>query len=341
MLRKKEKAHKQKRKEDKSTSFRLFFLFFTVLIFSCFCNLNNVSAEEVSPPSADVFSTSLDEIEEKVFHIKYSSDKKEDRLSRLEDFIFGTKNESKTPEERLKKISSSIETKPQPIVKKEAITPPPIEQPQIPQVKEEPKVVYDDNSKNGVFGTITDLEKKIFNKTFEDMPFQKRVEQLEAKMLSRGELNKVKDQPLLERVTNLVQKGNPKPIQESFQVIKPKNTLSQTNRQLNGQRNYRIDPNTGQIINELTGDIVTDSDGNPITVRVPTQIPQQQQQQYFPDQDDGYPVPGFGGQQQFPGYGAQQQFPQQNGFPNQLQQQYGGQYNPLNQLNNFPIDPNY
>lgn len=337
MLRKKEKAHKQKRKEDKSTSFRLFFLFFTVLIFSCFCNLNYVSAEEVKPSSADVFSTSLDGIEEKVFRIKYSNDKKEDRLSRLEDFIFGTKNESKTPEERLKKISSSIEAKPEPIVKKEII-PTPIEHPQIPQAKEEPKTVYDENTKNGVFGTITDIEKKIFNRTFEDMPFQQRVEQLEMKMLSKGELNKVKGQPLLERVTNLVQKGNPKPIiEEPFQVIKPKTPAPQANRQLNGQRNYRIDPNTGQIVNELTGDVVTDSDGNPITVRIPTQIPQQQQ--YFQDQEDGYPIPGFGGQQQFPGYGAQQQF-QQNGFPNQLQQQYGGQ-NPLNQLNNFPIDPNY
>lgn len=333
MLRRKEKAHKQKRKEDKNTSLKLFF---TILIFSCFCNSTNVSAEEVSPTSADVFSTSLDEIEEKVFHIKYNSDKKEDRLSRLEDFIFGIKNEKKTPEERLKKISSSIETKPEQT--KKEIIPTPV-QIQEPQIKEEPKVVYDDNSKNGVFGTITDLEKKMFDKTFEDLPFQKRVEQLESKMLSSGELNKVKDKPLIERVTNLVQKGNPKPIQEPFQVIKPKNTLPQPNKQLNGQRNYRVDPNTGQIINELTGDVVTDSDGNPITVKMPSQIPQQTQ--YFPDPDDGYPIPGFGGQQQFPGLGTQQQFPQQNGFPNQLQQQYGGQYNPLNQLNNFPIDPNY
>lgn len=323
MLREKEKAHKQERKEDKNTSFRLFFI---VLAIFCSCNLSNVSAEEVKPSSVDVFSQSLDDIEEKIFHINYSGDKKEDRLSRLEEFIFGAKYENKTPEDRLKKITSSIQQKPQPKVEKTVVAPAPIE---VPPIKEEPKIVYDENTANGAFGTITQIEKNVFNRSFEDLPFKQRIEQLEAKMLSRGELNKAKDKPLLERVTALIQKNNPKPLPVETQVLKPKTNPTRS-LPSNGQRNYRIDPNTGQIVNELTGEVVTDSDGNPITVKMPTQIPQQPIYQ-----DEDYVLPGFGAQQQY--------FPNQQGFPNQLQQYpgYGNQVNPLNQLNNFPIDPNY
>ncbi len=320
MLRRKEKKLKQERKEGKVSLISV--LFFIFLFFQ----LNFISlvlAEEANVASSDFFSTSLDEVEEKVFFQKYSSDKKEDRLSRIEEFLFGTADNKKTNEERLNKITSSL-------TKKNTNKPIPQENSEIVKPPEKPQVTYDKDSSRGVIDTISQIEKKLFYKTFDELPFQSRVEQLESKVLTQSELNISKRKSLLERVTILVQRtGNSKNNPQNQEVIKPVQRQPQYQKN-QGQQNYRIDPNTGEIVNEITGEVVKDSYGNSIMVKIPTQLPFQQP---FP-QDDSY-FPQAQGQ-----YG--------NNFPNQgnplqqnpYQQQFipgGGQfpYNLLTNPNNF------
>lgn len=282
MLREKEKVHKQERKED--SKFKIILLLFFIVI----CSFNYCRALNLE---------TLDAIEEKVFHEKFISQPKEARLSKLEMFLFGTSFPDNPPEQRLNKITSAIEPQ-----KKEEIK----EQPKVEVIKPEvfleekkdgQKVIYDESFNTGIIGSVSQLEKSLFNRVYNELPFQSRIIQLEENLLPKGEILKNRKKPLLERVSILIQRGG------------LRNQKSQNYR---GPRNFTIDPNTGALLNEK-GEIVRDNSGNPVTVR----IPQPLGQQTFQGQNN-YPLAPYGNQPL-----------QQGGFPGQLpfdlfnQQDYG------------------
>ncbi len=286
VLKRKEKVLKLKRKKDS-----IFLIVFILILFT-----TNAFSQTPSPKEEGVLSS----MEDKIFHIKYENEKNEDRLSRIEEFLFGVKYENKTYEERLEKIKVSL---------KATNTQPVQEIPPSNNIKET-KTIDSSNEDipklppNGIFETVTSIEKKIFGKTFESLPFQSRIIQLEQKILPESEATRYRSKTLMERVTHLISRT------ESSQVIKPR---TYQNNQLNKLKaTYRIDPNTGHIVNEITGEIVKDSNNTPIQVKIPTQIPNFLQRNQFPGQ-----------------------------FPNQLPNQH--QNNPLDFLynpNNFDPSDN-
>jgi hypothetical protein len=326
VLRKKEKVHKPKRRKDK------YFLVFLLAL-----SISNALAQSPSPNGEGDLSS----IEDKIFHQQYANEKKEDRVSRIEEFLFGVKS-NKPYDERLNKIVKSLKVNeiPRPDdspafgearsqSERHLLSPP-----TRPEVRQGQPVVPAKSSA-GVLGTISDIEKKVLGKTYNDLSFQSRVEQLEEKMLSGDESANAINKPLLERVTVLVKRAgvNNQPI-EDYKTIRP--NINSNSRPSNmATQSYRIDPNTGQIINELSGEVVKDISGNPIQVKIPTQLPSN----LLPFQNDNYP------------FLQQQQNRNQNAFPNQLQNNNsyglgGAGQSPLDLLynqNNLDTgeDPNY
>ena len=337
MLKEKEKVHKQeKRKGFKSTAF-VFFLLFASFAFSY---LSVSAGDKESTASLD-----LENIEEKVFHEKFTTLPKEERLTKLENFLFGISSPKESDELRLNKITSSISSE-----KKEEPKKP--QEAQLQKAENEtPEIIYDESANTGIIGTISQIERRVFNKIYNELPFQKRVEQLEDRILSKSESLKNKKKTMLERVTILVQRintntqNNPQP-----PVIYPYIKQIPNNFQPYGQglgqgpKTYTIDPNTGALINEQTGELVRDNAGNPITVRVPSSLSMSMppEANYFPP-NQNY---GFGHGQ---GYGLPQNILTQPTFPNQLPANPLNPLNPLNQINPFldqndygyGADPNY
>ena len=249
----------------------------------------------------------LNSLEEKVFHQTYSTESKEERISRLESFLFGKQNLKENIENRLKKITTALKAPDieQPIIKSETLDtiPPPQEPP----------------NKEGIIGAINQIETKMFNMTYNDYPFQARINALEDRLLSKQEIAKDRMKPLLERVTILVKKAG----------INQDLTTSHEPQAISSPRSYSINPNTGFLINDQTGEIVKDNNGQPISVMIPQPIPQQ----ILPQQNYGY---------------RPQQNPlQNNSYGNQFLPNQGGIPSPydflFNQQNNLDpgSDPGY
>ena len=311
MLRKKEKEHRQEKNEGFNPSLNKILLFIFLLLLLSQFTYKVTSAQE---------NSDLGIIEEKIFHQKFETEPKEERISRLEMFLFGVKQPNQDLENRLTKILSALKSpKKEPeqisaqtvkLIPKQLIN-------ERPENDNEPRVVYDESFNTGVVGAVSQIENKVFNMTFNEVPFPTRVATLEERLLSRSEIVKSRKKPLMERVTILIQKANIR-IREQREP--------QSNYQYNPPtQNYAIDPQTGSLINTQTGEIVRDNYGNPIVVMLPQPLQQ------------GLPLQ--------PQYGFQLPPNQRNpyGFPNQLP---GGQvapgiFNPLDYLyNQGNIDPN-
>lgn len=318
MLRRKEKAQTQrKRKGSNNLSLSIFLIaFLSISILNIYSD-QTVKAQEPSLKQEQVLSNKkLDDIEERVFHQNYKKESEEVRLSRLEKFLFGSENLREPVERRIEKVSTALnipkeeepEIQSEPIseIKPETVhnTPPPKEQ----------------TEKEGIIGAINQIETKMFSMTFNDYPFQARINALEERLLSRKEVLENRSKPLLERVTILVNKTG-LPVQKddkiNLPIIENQNTNTQAAKpQNNAPKSYSINPNTGLLIDER-GEAVKDSEGNPISVMIPQPFIQQQ----IPQQNYGFMPP----QQNF-GYQAPQQNPlnpnnpygQQNQFPGQI-----------------------
>ena len=313
MSRKKEKVHKPEEKKGFSLlkiSLLIFFISSTLFLQLTYQFKDKVFAQsnnpEVSAKPKDS-NDDLSNLEEKIFHEQYTKDPTEERLSRIEDFLFGRKYSSQSIENRISKINTALQPALQPPVQEktniETLKPIEPEHLEIPSKPEEPKVVYDEGANTGVIGTISEIENKVFGMTFNETPFQKRVENLGFKILSNLERNKSMKKPLIERVSILVKKVEPNAIRPDTPPIIPNRARP------NYPQSYTIDPRNGFLINEQTREIIKDSYGNPITVRIPT-VPQELQQ--IP-QNPNY---GYQGQNQFAPYGN---FPQQQGgLPGQI-----------------------
>ena len=253
MLRKKEKAHKLRKRKGFNFLQDLFLLIVLFLIVFLF---------EVVPLFAQEKQTqeqALDNIEEKIFHQKFNSELKEERVTRLEDFVFGRKFSNENIESRMRKLTNALQVQIKP---------------------HDVKPLLPEN--DGVIGAISQIEIKMFNKTFNDFPFQARISALEDRLLSKAEIIQSRKKPLLERVTILVDKsGLLKNTVSEQPSIQNKHAVP-SNRY---PKNYAVDPNKGLLIDEQTGEVAKDVDGNPISVMLP-----QPNYNYQPSQNP-YPNP--------------------------------------------------
>ena len=330
MLRKKEKEHKPEKNEDFNRSYlkaliiailiNLIYFAQVICFFHSSFHYSSIAQTDSTKEIQDKDIISIGELEEKVFHQKFESDTKDTRLSKLEDFIFGKKFSGGAIPERINKLATALQ-----IQKKEQAQTLPEPVPQISPEKviekateETPKVVYDETFNVGILGTVSQLEKRVFNKVFNDVLFQSRIVALEDKLLSRVEISQNRKRPLLDRITILMQKvGIPSQKPEPLQLPQknnPSNTpqaQNQNNFQNNpGPQNYTVDPTTGLLINEQTMETVKDNYGNPITVMIPKPI-----------QTQNYGQPNYGlpyqqnPQQNLPPYGNPLQQNQYGGFP--------------------------
>ena len=260
MSRKKEKVLRHEKNEDfKKQLGRLLLIVFLLL------NLYILNTEKVyasfSQESTDQ-SGDISEIEEKIFHEKYEKELLESRLTRLEEFIFKTTSKNESYEQRIKKIKDAFTSKenadklPEQI-KNQALDKTSIENTE----KEEPIVIYDESSNTGVIGRVRQIENKVFNMTFDNLPFQSRVSNLEDSILQTNEAEKLRKKSLMERVTYLLEKTG---LQTHEQ-----NNIKKDSQSPPQIKTYSIDPSTGFLINEANGETVKDNYGNQIKVNVP------------------------------------------------------------------------
>jgi hypothetical protein len=354
VLKRKEKEHKHEENAacKISVTQKHFFTKFLIFIFLLLNSVNFCYSEEskVNPDIAqnDLATIKISELEDTVFHEKYTAEKIEDRLGRLENFLFGKQYSSSTINDRLQKLSSALNLK---STENTNIPPETVTAKATPESEQkednEPKVVYDESFNSGVIGAVSQIEKRVFGKTFNEYTFQKRVENLELRILNRAEIAKNKNKTLIERVTYLVRRTGISTVNPNIPVISP-----QANPQVT--QSYTIDPNTGNLINEATGEPIKDSYGNPIQVKIPSvlkqnpanspgiynQFPQTQQQFTQPQNPQPYgnvlpqnqfpnSLP-YGNQFPAPGFPPQQQFP----YDFLFNQGVGGGLDPGN-------DPNY
>lgn len=205
----------------------------------------------------------LNNLEEKIFRQNYSSESKEARVERLENFLFGKPTSKETIENRIKKITTALKApETEQLVGKE-IKSETLDKIPLPQVSA---------NNEGIIGAINQIEIKMFNMTFNEYPFVARINALEDRLLSKQEIATDRIKPLLERVTILVKKAGI--TQNSGTGIQdPANSQKPTAN--SGPRSYSIDPNTGLLINDQTGETVKDNTGQPISVMLPPAIPQQ------------------------------------------------------------------
>ena len=317
MLRKKEKVQTQrKRKGFKSLKFIFFFVFCLNLLSTGIFYTYKTTAN-----AQDSVTKELDSLEEKVFHQSYKSESKEDRVFRLENFLFGGSSSKYPIEDRLKRITTALKTP----ETEQAVIKPNLQQEELKSESlDKTPLVQEPTNKEGIIGAINQIEMKLFNMTFNDYPFPARINALEDRLLQKKEIAASRTKPLLERVTILVSKAG-LPVQKDNMFNLPVNETTNKNAipQNNTRKSYSIDPNTGLLRNDQTGETVKDPDGNPISVMVP------QAQQILPQQNYGYQPT-----QQNPLY-------QNNPYGNQFQQNQGGIPSPydflFNQQNN--VDP--
>lgn len=288
MLRKNEKAHKLEKNEGFSfLLYKVFFPVFILLFIFVLQNLLEINCFSIAQVTQT--NTDLGSIEEKIFHHKFETDSYEDRLSRLEVLIFGNKNLADSADQRTTKIINAFKIKdgtpsqkPQETIINE------------PVKLEKPTIVYEESNNEGVVGAIGQIETKLFNKTFNDLPFITRIENLEEKLLTKSEISNIRKKPIIERISILVKKV---PVNQEKE-----NAMFQS---------YSFDPRTGYLINEQTGEILKDNYGNQVVVM----LPQSNFLPLLPQQRNPY-LQGQYGQGQ---YGNNQlQLQQQLGIPGQL-----------------------
>lgn len=290
MLRKKGKVHRQKRKKGFKFLKPLIFLVFLLSLFIYTYNFSVVAQETELKEVTKTDNKELSDLEEKIFHQNFNTEQADSRLSRLENFLFGKAFEKEVYETRINKITAALKTpeKEKPAI--EEIKPESIETPSTPQAI---------TNKEGIIGAINQIEMKMFNMTYNDYPFPARISSLEDRLLSKSEISINRSKPLLERVTILVSKAG---------ILQDSTTMTQTPTSIqkptanNGPKSYSIDPKTGLLINEQTGETVKDSDGNPISVMLPQPLPQQNYGGYLPQQNPLLQNSPYGNQfQQNPG----------------------------------------
>ncbi len=280
MLRKKEKVQTQrKRKGFNFLKLLFFFTFFSIICLSSSLYTHNASAQESNLKQNQApDNKELGNLEEKVFHQSFSSESKESRVSRLENFLFGNQNPKESIENRIKKITTALKTPEieQPVIKPEpinAIKPETIDKTPPPQ---------ESTNNEGIIGAINQIEIKMFNMTFNEYPFQSRISSLEDRLLSKKEISTTRAKPLLERVTILINKAGLQINQNNVPINNAPQGEAQ-NQKIAAPRSYSINPNTGLLINDKTGETVKDNNGQPISVMLP---------QYLPQQNYGYqPLP--------------------------------------------------
>ncbi|GEM_PF-3049033 len=343
MLKRKEKEHKHVGNAVYKTSVTYQF-FFTKFLIVIFLSLNltipcypEESKDNSNTVQVDLATEKISDLEDKVFHEKYTADKIEDRLGRLEDFVFGTKHSTLTVNDRLQKLAGALTSKTTEDISIPSESVAAKGTPEKQQKEEtkagdittnEPRVVYDESFNTGVIGAVSQIENRVFGKTFNEYTFQKRIENLEQRILNRAEIANNKNKTLIERVTYLVRRTGISPVNPNVPAINPSVNPQVT-------QSYTIDLSTGNLINEATGEIVKDSYGNPIQVKIPSILKQN-------------PANSPGIYNQFPQ--AQQQFLQplpqnaqpygnvlpQNQFPNSLP--YGNQFPAPGLPQQFPYD---
>jgi hypothetical protein len=267
VLKKRGKGLKLEKKEDKII-FALIIIFSLALIFTG-ASVSNAQ-EDLSP------------IEEKIFHQKYTNETNEQRASRLEEFIFGRKYQNEVFETRLNRIlkalqlqkeEKKLEKQAQSRLEAETIT----TSKKLPEdtTKSKPKVIYDESFNTGVLGAISQIELKIFNKTFNHIPFPTRVAALENQLLTKSEISKVRKQPLLERVSILVNRAGLIPSQPAQEPSI--NYQAPQASQKPPSQSYTLDPRTNFLIDEDTGEIIKDNFGRPVRVKIPLEFQKQNQ----------------------------------------------------------------
>lgn len=343
MLRKKEKAHKQEEKEEYN-SLLVLLVALTLILTS---SINTLAQENTESQLEDIetinkkiqdakdkeIASKLESLEEKVFHQKYKTDSNEDRINRLEEFVFGQKYLISPPEVRLKNLTSALnleEEKPKAQEPQETIKAEPLASGTAELTEDKPRIEYDESTESGVFGAVSKIEMKIFHKTFNEIPFYKRVEKLEDEILTTREKNTSKKRPLIERVSILVKRIGIE-VPEQIPIQAPENQVTKPS----GPQSYFVDPNTGYLINEQTKEVVIDGSGNPIKVRVPKIL----HQQTIPQDNNNYR--GNWQQNPFPQNAPYGNFPLQPGMlPGQY---FPGQPFPYDPEGVYPQgqDPNY
>ena len=276
MSKRKEKKLKQEKNADSKVQFLLALLtrvsFFILVFLLIFFTINN----SPSYAQTETYESDLVSLEEKIFHQRFTSEDFKNRLSRLEKFIFGKDNSNISTEQRLNKIKTAIDSSPN---KKSSNTFVNIN-PQDSEVKDtgqkienkeqkaedknnKETMVYDDSANSGVFGAISKIEEKVFNKAFNDLLFEKRVDALEKILFTKNEQKKIKEKPILERVAILLKRAGFKPSNNQKQIQLPQAQYNQ-----NHSNSYNVDQNTGFLINDQTGEILKDNFGNPIMVKL-------------------------------------------------------------------------
>ena len=287
MLRKKEKVLRQERKKDFKSYFLFSLLFLLLLSVNVFSDQIS-TAQETNIQQPEI--KELDSLEEIVFHQTYKNQTKEERLTKFEFFLFGKNFQAETFESRFTRITSALNKHKEEKNLLIAENLKPTEN--IPKEKNPQLPVNVHNE--GVIGAVNQIELKLFNRTFDDYPFQSRISGLEDKLLSKSEILNNRKKPLLERITILINKANinigESPVNPRLQEIQlPKQQQEQNT------KTYSIDPNSGFLIDEGTGQIVKDLNGNQIQVSKPRQLNDlsfpnnnygfaNQQNQYFPNQ---------------------------------------------------------
>jgi len=284
VLRKKEKVLKQNASADKSFAITIVLLLCLIFQLPSFCQSANINSNQIE---------TINQIEEKVFFHKYPDDSKEARLLRIEKFIFKKKYEKETLDVRLNRLMKALKIDirdekssfiPQNnLLETEELKTQdqPIDLPEQNNTGQE-----EEASEGGIVGAINTIEKQVFGTIFSDKPFQARIEALEDKMLSTFEKLKTRRQPLLDRVNYLVQKAGLTQFLQQPQISYPTSNQDTSQpfygtpgeQQLNnpqyqaqpnlpqGQQTFSIDPSTGFLINQQTGEIVRDNFGSPVIV---------------------------------------------------------------------------
>lgn len=344
--------HKQEEKEEYSSSYKVLSfnklsVLFAVLLLISINSKNTLAQENTQPQLEDIetinkkiqdakdkeIASKLESLEEKVFHQKYKTDSNEDRINRLEEFVFGQKYLISPPDVRLKNLTSALNLEeekskaqePQESIKAEPLAPKTAE-----LTEDKPKIEYDESTESGVFGAVSKIEMKVYHKTFNEIPFYKRIEKLEDEILTWRERNNTKKRPLIERVSILVRRVGIE-VPEQIPIQAPQNQATKPS----GPQSYVVDPNTGYLINEQTGEVVIDGSGNPIKVRVPKIL----QGQTIPQDNNNYQ--GNWKQNPFPQNAPYGNLPLQPG--NLPGQYFPGQPFPYDPEGIYPqgVDPNY
>jgi len=167
-----------------------------IIIFSFFVS-SAATAQEVS------FLEKIDAIEEKVFFHKSSNDTKEERLSRIEKFIFRKAFPKESLANRIDKIKAALHIEDEepeyiPQENQNTLTAEEIDTENIQEdfSANESNSIVPSTEDTGVIGTISKIEKKIFGTTYDEKPFQSRIEALEEEVLSGFEKFKAKKKDL-------------------------------------------------------------------------------------------------------------------------------------------------